>query len=72
MYLSFDLIIEIFEVGKMYLFLGGVYFDDKKFLFNILVIKKLLLFELLIVFLRQYIGLDGICCVEVGDIVLKG
>lgn len=52
MYLSFDLIIEIFEVGKMYLFLGGVYFDDKKFLFNILVIKKLLLFEILIVFLR--------------------
>ncbi|WP_334057980.1 electron transport complex subunit RsxC [Alteromonas sp. S005] len=72
MYPSFDSIIETLEAGKMYSFPGGVHPDDKKSLSNTSVIKKPSLPELLIVPLRQHIGSDGICCVEVGDTVLKG
>ncbi|MEC9167992.1 MAG: electron transport complex subunit RsxC, partial [Pseudomonadota bacterium] len=72
MYPSFDSIIETLEAGKMYSFPGGVHPDDKKSLSNTSVIKKPSLPELLIVPLRQHIGSDGICCVEVGDSVLKG
>ncbi|MFZ8200962.1 electron transport complex subunit RsxC [Alteromonas portus] len=72
MYPSFDSIIETLEAGKMYSFPGGVHPDDKKTLSNTSVIKKPSLPELLIVPLRQHIGSDGICCVEVGDFVLKG
>ncbi len=56
----------------MYSFPGGVHPDDKKSLSNTSVIKKPSLPELLIVPLRQHIGSEGICCVEVGDTVLKG
>ncbi len=72
MYPSFDSIIETLEAGKMYSFPGGVHPEDKKSLSNTSVIKKPSLPELLIVPLRQHIGSDGICCVEVGDTVLKG
>ncbi|MCZ8528088.1 electron transport complex subunit RsxC [Alteromonas sp. PRIM-21] len=72
MYPSFDSIIEALEAGKLYSFPGGVHPDDKKSLSNTSVIKKPSLPELLIVPLRQHIGSDGICCVEVGDTVLKG
>ncbi|WP_202942330.1 electron transport complex subunit RsxC [Alteromonas macleodii] len=72
MYPSFDSIIETLEAGKMYSFPGGVHPDDKKSLSNTSVIKKPSLPELLIVPLRQHIGSDGTCCVEVGDTVLKG
>ena len=72
MYPSFDSIIETLEAGKMYSFPGGVHPDDKKSLSNTSVIKKPSLPELLIVPLRQHIGSEGICCVEVGDTVLKG
>lgn len=72
MYPSFDSIIETLETGKMYSFPGGVHPDDKKSLSNTSAIKKPSLPELLIVPLRQHIGSDGICCVEVGDTVLKG
>lgn len=72
MYPSFDSIIETLEAGKMYSFPGGVHPDDKKSLSNTSVIKKPSLPEILIVPLRQHIGSDGICCVEVGDTVLKG
>lgn len=56
----------------MYSFPGGVHPDDKKTLSNTSVIKKPSLPELLIVPLRQHIGSDGICSVDVGDTVLKG
>ncbi|MEC8965856.1 MAG: electron transport complex subunit RsxC [Pseudomonadota bacterium] len=72
MYPSFDSIIETLEAGKMYSFPGGVHPHDKKSLSNTSVIKKPSLPELLIVPLRQHIGSDGICCIEVGDSVLKG
>lgn len=72
MYPSFDSIIETLEAGKMYSFPGGVHPEDKKSLSNTSVIKKPSLPELLVVPLRQHIGSDGICCVEVGDTVLKG
>ena len=72
MYPSFDSIIETLEAGKMYSFPGGVHPEDKKSLSNTSVIKKPSLPELLIVPLRQHIGSGGICCVEVGDTVLKG
>ena len=72
MYPSFDSIIETLEAGKMYSFPGGVHPDDKKSLSNTSVIKKPSLPDLLIVPLRQHIGSDGICCVEVGEFVLKG
>ena len=56
----------------MYTFPGGVHPDDKKALSNTIPIKQPSLPALLVIPLRQHIGSDGICCVEVGDHVLKG
>ncbi|WDT88107.1 electron transport complex subunit RsxC [Alteromonas sp. 009811495] len=72
MYPSFDSIIENLNSGKMYTFPGGVHPDDKKALSNTTPIKQPSLPALLVIPLRQHIGSDGICCVEVGDHVLKG
>ena len=72
MYPSFDSIIETLNAGKTFSFPGGVHPDDKKSLSNTSVIKKPSMPELLVVPLRQHIGSDGICCVQVGDTVLKG
>ena len=72
MYPSFDSIIETLNAGKTYSFPGGVHPDDKKALSNTSVIQKPSMPELLVVPLRQHIGSDGICCVDVGDTVLKG
>lgn len=72
MYPSFDSIIETLNAGKTYSFPGGVHPDDKKALSNTSIIQKPSMPELLVVPLRQHIGSDGICCVDVGDTVLKG
>ena len=72
MYPSFDSIIETLNAGKTYSFPGGVHPDDKKALSNASVIQKPSMPELLVVPLRQHIGSDGVCCVDVGDTVLKG
>ncbi|GFD72958.1 electron transport complex subunit C [Tenacibaculum sp. KUL113] len=72
MYPSFDSIIETLNAGKTYSFPGGVHPDDRKALSNTSIIQKPSMPELLVVPLRQHIGSDGICCVEVGDTVLKG
>lgn len=50
-YLSFDYIIELLNVGKLFFFFGGVYFDDKKLLFNIELIVMVLMFDILVLFL---------------------
>jgi len=72
MYPSFDSIIETLNAGKMYSFPGGVHPDDKKSLSNKSAIQKPSMPDLLVVPLRQHIGSDGVCCVQVGDTVLKG
>ena len=72
MYPSFDSIIETLNAGKTYSFPGGVHPDDRKALSNTSVIQKPSMPELLVVPLRQHNGSDGICCVDVGDTVLKG
>jgi electron transport complex protein RnfC len=72
MYPSFDSVIENLNNGKMFSFPGGVHPDDKKQLSNTTPIKQPSLPELLVIPLRQHIGSDGICSVEVGQHVLKG
>jgi electron transport complex protein RnfC len=71
-YPTFDSIIENLNNGKMYSFPGGVHPDDRKHLSNTSPIKQPSLPELLVIPLRQHIGSDGICCVDVGQHVLKG
>ena len=72
MYPSFDSIIENLNAGKTYSFPGGVHPDDKKSLSNKESIATPSIPSLLVIPLRQHIGSDGVCCVEVGDHVLKG
>lgn len=56
----------------MHTFPGGVHPDDRKSLSNKQMIATPSLPELLVIPLRQHIGSEGACCVEVGDKVLKG
>ena len=72
MYPSFESILENLEAGKMHTFPGGVHPDDRKSLSNTQMIVTPSLPELLVIPLRQHIGSEGACCVEVGDKVLKG
>ena len=72
MYPSFESILENLETGKMHSFPGGVHPDDRKLLSNTQMIVTPSLPELLVIPLRQHIGSEGVCCVEVGDKVLKG
>ncbi|BFT30957.1 electron transport complex subunit RsxC [Alteromonas sp. D210916BOD_24] len=72
MYPSFDSILDTLDAGKLYSFPGGVHPEDKKALSNTSPIKKPALPSQLVIPLRQHIGSDGICCVAVGDKVLKG
>ena len=72
MYPSFDSIIDALDAGKLNSFPGGVHPDDRKSLSNASPIKKPDLPSQLVIPLRQHIGSDGICCVAVGDKVLKG
>lgn len=72
MYPSFESILENLEAGKMHTFPGGVHPDDRKSLSNTQMIVTPSLPELLVILLRQHIGSEGACCVEVGDKVLKG
>jgi electron transport complex protein RnfC len=69
---SFDSIIENLNDGKLYSFPGGVHPDDRKSLSNNTSIQTPSLPEHLIIPMRQHIGSDGACCVEVGDRVYKG
>jgi electron transport complex protein RnfC len=69
---SFDSIIETLDNNKLYSFPGGVHPDDKKSLSNATTIQVPPLPEHLIIPMRQHIGSDGSCCVEVGDRVQKG
>ncbi|WP_269517824.1 electron transport complex subunit RsxC [Alteromonas sp. BMJM2] len=69
---SFDSIIETLNNNKLYSFPGGVHPDDKKSLSNTTTIQVPSLPAHLIVPMRQHIGSDGACCVEVGDKVQKG
>jgi len=72
MYPSFDSIIENLNAGKTYTFPGGVHPDDRKSLSNKDSIISPSIPPLLVIPLRQHIGSDGVCCVEVGEHVLKG
>ena len=69
---SFDSIIETLNNNKLYSFPGGVHPDDKKSLSNTTTIQVPSLPAHLIIPMRQHIGSDGTCCVEVGDKVQKG
>jgi electron transport complex protein RnfC len=69
---SFDSIIETLNNNKLYSFPGGVHPDDKKSLSNTTTIQVPSLPAHLIIPMRQHIGSDGACCVEVGDKVQKG
>jgi len=71
-YPSFDNIIERLNEGKLFSFHGGVHPDEKKQLSNKTIIKQPSLPESIIVPLRQHVGSEGVCCVNVGDYVLKG
>lgn len=69
---SFDSIIETLNNNKLYSFPGGVHPEDKKSLSNTTTIRIPPLPAHLIIPMRQHIGSDGACCVEVGDKVQKG
>ena len=71
-YPDFDNIIERLNSGKLFSFPGGVHPDDKKRLSNKAAIVQPLMPDLLTLPIRQHVGSEGICCVNVGDYVYKG
>ncbi len=72
MYPAFDDIITNLNQNKLSSFPGGVHPEDRKALSANSTISRLPLPELITVPMRQHVGTDGQCCVEVGDQVLKG
>ncbi|WP_421134725.1 electron transport complex subunit RsxC [Alteromonas sp. A079] len=72
MYPSFEKIIDTLDAGKQFSFPGGVHPDDKKSLSNVSPIKTPSLPQLITLPLRQHVGSEGACCVNVGDYVYKG
>jgi len=71
-YPDFDNIIERLNSGKLFSFPGGVHPDDKKRLSNKAAIVQPTMPDLLTLPIRQHVGSEGICCVNVGDYVYKG
>ncbi|CAD5284034.1 putative 4Fe-4S ferredoxin-type protein fused with unknown protein [Alteromonas sp. 38] len=71
-YPDFDNIIERLNSGKLFSFPGGVHPDDKKRLSNKAAIVQPSMPDLLTLPIRQHVGSEGICCVNVGDYVYKG
>ena len=71
-YPSFEKIIDTLDAGKQFSFPGGVHPDDKKSLSNGSPIKTPSLPALITLPLRQHVGSEGACCVNVGDYVYKG
>lgn len=71
-YPSFDHIIDALNKGKLFSFPGGVHPDDKKTLSNKAVIEQPPLPQVLTLPLRQHVGSEGMCVVNVGDHVYKG
>ena len=71
-YPSFEKIIDTLDAGKQFSFPGGVHPDDKKSLSNVSPIKTPSLPQLITLPLRQHVGSEGACCVNVGDYVYKG
>jgi len=69
---SFEKIIDTLDAGKQFSFPGGVHPDDKKSLSNVSPIKTPSLPQLITLPLRQHVGSEGACCVNVGDYVYKG
>ncbi|NDV91092.1 electron transport complex subunit RsxC [Alteromonas sp. 345S023] len=71
-YPSFDHIIDALNAGKLFSFPGGVHPDDKKALSNTAIIEQPPLPQILTLPLRQHVGSEGMCSVNVGDYVYKG
>ncbi|MEW9798155.1 electron transport complex subunit RsxC [Alteromonas sp. CYL-A6] len=69
---SFEHIIDLLNQGKTGTFPGGVHPDDKKALSNTTAITTPPLPDLITLPLRQHVGSEGTCLVEVGDVVKKG
>ena len=72
MYPAFDDIIANLNQNKLSSFPGGVHPEDRKALSANSDIARIPLPDLITVPMRQHVGTDGQCCVEVGDQVLKG
>lgn len=72
MYPSYENIIERLNSDRLWTFPGGVHPDDKKTLSNSSKIQQVSLPDLFTVPLRQHVGMEGNCIVEVGDTVKKG
>ncbi|MCQ8847575.1 electron transport complex subunit RsxC [Alteromonas stellipolaris] len=71
-YPDFENIIERLNSGKLFSLPGGVHPDDKKRLSNKAAIVQPSMPDLLTLPIRQHVGSEGICCVNVGDYVYKG
>ncbi|MDO6567113.1 electron transport complex subunit RsxC [Alteromonas sp. 1_MG-2023] len=71
-YPDFDNIIERLNSGKLFSFPGGVHPDDKKRLSNKAAIVQPSMPDMLTLPIRQHVGSEGICNVNVGDYVHKG
>ncbi|WP_414830921.1 electron transport complex subunit RsxC [Alteromonas sp. H39] len=71
MYPAFDDIIANLNQNKLSSFPGGVHPEDRKALSANSAIARIPLPDLITVPMRQHVGTEGQCCVEVGDHVLK-
>ncbi|WP_189403772.1 electron transport complex subunit RsxC [Alteromonas halophila] len=69
---SYEDIIERLNSHKLWDFPGGVHPDDKKTLSNTSGIQRVALPDLFTLPLRQHVGMEGGCIVDVGDRVKKG
>ena len=72
MYEEFDTILERLSKGKVWDFPGGVHPEQKKYPSNQASIARCSLPEVLVLPIKQHIGIEGRLVVEVGQHVLKG